>query len=55
MWFSLSPNNLSDGNVFPESSGQSPQGVLRLNGGNCSSGRRDYVGPINAQMTVSCQ
>jgi hypothetical protein len=23
---------LSDGNAFPENSGQSPQGVLRLNG-----------------------
>jgi len=31
MWLSPSPNNLSDGNAFPENLGHSPQGVLRLN------------------------
>jgi hypothetical protein len=32
MWLSPSPNNLSDGNAFPENLGHSPLGVLRLNG-----------------------
>jgi hypothetical protein len=32
MWLSPLPSNLSIGRAFPENSGHSPQGVLRLNG-----------------------
>jgi hypothetical protein len=47
MWLSPSPNNLSDGNAFPENLGHSPLGVLRLNGRELLFGEaRECTAPI---------